>query len=473
MKRSELFFNAVFLPIDYIALLMAGVVAYYLRVSPLIQRVRPAVFTVDLPFGEYMQLIGVVAAVIVTIFAMQGMYAMHVRRRLMDEITGIFTGISFGVLLVILYIFFAAELFQSRFLVVTAYLLAILFVAVARFLIHRLQMMALRRGFGVYRVVLVGNGLYGAKLAEVLRRWPTLGYRVVAELDTVNRQILEQLWRHPGIDEVIQTDPKAKEEDNLIIVDFCDEYKIDYKYVPNLFATVAANVRFRQLGGVPVVELLHTPLDGWGRITKRMMDIVGAILGLIVLAPLFLVIALLSKLDSAGPVFYHHTRMGKYKQPFEMYKFRTMYLRYCTGLAYGGQSAEAFEQNLRRQTNERSGPLFKMRQDPRITPMGRFLRRWRIDELPQLFNVLRGQMSLLGPRPHLSQEVARYDKHHQKLFTIKPGMSGMAQVHGSSGLTFSQEAKLDIGYIETWSLQLDFVLLLKTFRILLTDRNAV
>jgi lipopolysaccharide/colanic/teichoic acid biosynthesis glycosyltransferase len=114
-----------------------------------------------------------------------------------------------------------------------------------------------------------------------------------------------------------------------------------------------------------------------------------------------------------------------------------------------------------------------MRNDPRVTRLGRFLRRWRIDELPQLINVLKGEMSLIGPRPHLPQEVSRYAKHHRKLFTIKPGMSGMAQVNGSSGLTFADEANFDIGYIEHWSLKLDIILLLKTFRILLTDKNAV
>jgi exopolysaccharide biosynthesis polyprenyl glycosylphosphotransferase len=266
---------------------------------------------------------------------------------------------------------------------------------------------------------------------------------------------------------------KASEEDNLALIDFCEEYKVDFKYVPNLFATLATNVRFRQVGGIPVVELLRTPLDGWGRIAKRAMDIIGAGAGLLVLSPFFAAVALCVAIDSPGTIFYHQTRIGRHKKSFEIYKFRTMYARYCTGESFGGQAALAFEQQLRMKTNERSGPLFKMRHDPRITRIGRFLRRWRIDELPQLFNVIRGDMSLLGPRPHLPSEVVRYDRHHQKLFTIKPGMSGMAQVSGSSGLTFNQEAKLDIGYIETWSLWLDIILLLKTFRILLTDRNAV
>ena len=243
--------------------------------------------------------------------------------------------------------------------------------------------------------------------------------------------------------------------------------------MPDLFETYAAHVRLGQVGGVPLMELMRTPLEGWGRITKRVMDLVGSALGLVLLAPLLAVVAVLIVLDSPGSIFYCQTRVGRNRRPFEMYKFRTMRMEHSTGERYGGRAAQKLEQKLKSASNERSGPLFKMKRDPRVTRVGRVLRRTRIDELPQLINVLRGEMSLLGPRPHLPVEVARYDKHHGKLFTIKPGMSGMAQVSGSSGLPFEQEAKLDIGYIEGWSLWLDVVLLFKTFRILFTDRNAV
>jgi lipopolysaccharide/colanic/teichoic acid biosynthesis glycosyltransferase len=191
------------------------------------------------------------------------------------------------------------------------------------------------------------------------------------------------------------------------------------------------------------------------------------------LSPLLLVTAVAIKIDCPGPILYHQVRVGRNKQPFQVYKFRSMRPEYCIGEEYGGRKAASFEQELRKKTNERVGPLFKMRNDPRVTRVGRFIRRWRIDELPQFINVLKGEMSLLGPRPHLPQEVMRYDKYQQKLFTIKPGMSGMAQVNGNAGLTFDQEATLDIGYIENWSMRLDIILLLKTLFLLLRDKNAV
>ena len=473
MKKSELFFGAIVLPIDFLALLLAGAAAYYLRVSPLIQRLRPAVFEVDLPFTEFMQLVTIVSVIIVAIFAVQGLYSMQATRRALDETTSIFSGITLGIMLVIVGMFLRAEIFQSRFILLAAYVFGVGLVLAGRFTVRRLQRWLLSRGYGVHRVLLAGNGRLARKLALVFAARPQLGYRVVADVPIVRWDLLEAVLREKGVDEVIQTDPTLPEEDNLLLLDFCEQYKIDYKYIPNLFETHAAHMRFRQLGSVPIMELLRTPLDGWGRIAKRTMDIVGAALGLLILSPVLGLIALFIRLDTPGSIFYKQTRVGRNMRPFEIFKFRSMYAKYCVGDLYGGMVAAEFDDELRAVGNERSGPLFKMKADPRITRVGRFLRKWRIDELPQLINVLTGEMSLLGPRPHLAKEVARYDKYQRKLFTIKPGMSGMAQVAGSSGLPFDEEAKLDIAYIEQWSLRLDLILLLKTFKILFTDPNAV
>ena len=473
MKRSELFFDAVLLPLDFMALLAAGAAAYFLRTSEIVQEIRPAVFELDLPFGDYMQLVTIVSMIIIGIFALQGLYAMQVTRRLLEEIMRIVAGVTFGVMLVILYTFLSAELFQSRFILLAAYAFALVFIILARYFVRRIQVALLARGFGVHRIALVGNGRYSQQLARLFRRWAHLGYRVVAVQDVVRWDVLEELYRERGIDEVIQTDPSLPEEDNLVLLDFCDKYKIDYKYIPNLFEAHAANVRYRQIGGIPLMELVRTPLEGWGRVAKRIMDILGAVVGIVVLSPILLLTALAIKVDCPGPVLYYQTRIGRNKKPFRVYKFRSMRPEYCLGEQFGGAKAASFEAELRKKTNERTGPLFKMRQDPRVTRAGRFIRKWRIDELPQFINVMRGEMSLLGPRPHLPQEVERYAKHQQKLFTIKPGMSGMAQVAGNAGLSFDQEATLDIGYIEHWSLRLDIILLLKTLFLLLRDKNAV
>lgn len=473
MKRSELFFGAVLVPIDLLALVLAAAVAYFLRTSTYVQSVRPAVFVIDLPLSEYLQLVVIVSLAIIGLFALQGLYSIQVTRRLIDELGHIAAGISVGIMGVIMFVFLRAELFQSRFIVIAAYVLAIIFVSLSRFIVSKVQHLMLNKGYGVYRVVLVGNGRYGRQLAKTFSSRPRLGYRVVGTPPAVSWDVLEDIYRRRGVDEVIQTDPTLPEEDNLVLLDFCEKYKVGYKYVPDLLETYAAHVQFRPIGVIPLMEIMRTPLEGWGRIAKRLMDLLGAVVGFVFLGLPLIVVAVLIKLDSRGPVFYRQVRVGRNMEPFKIYKFRSMKAKYCTGEQYGGEEANQYEQKLRQQANERSGPLFKMKNDPRITKMGRILRRTRIDELPQLINVWRSDMSLIGPRPHLPQEVAGYEKHHRKLFTIKPGMSGMAQVHGNAGLPFEEEVRLDIGYIENWSLWLDIVLLAKTFKILFTDKNAV
>ncbi len=474
MKRSELFFGAILVPIDFLALLLAGALAYYLRISPIVQEVRPAVFAFDLPLAEYLQLVSIVSIVVMCIFALQGLYAMQVTRRVLEEFTRIFSGISIGFMIVIVYIFLSAELFQSRFIVLAAYIFAVIAVSLGRYLVKRVQLHMLRRGMGIHRVVLAGNGKFAPELAFAFHKRPQLGYRVVGQVDNISWEALETIYREQGIDEVIQSNPTLSAADNLVVLDFCEQYKVDYKYIPNIFETHAVNVHYRQIGTVPLLELSRTPLDGWGRIAKRTVDLIGSILGLSLLSPLFVVTAIAIKRDAPGPIFYRQIRVGRNTKPFEIFKFRSMHREYCVGQRYGGKKADEKYRELRQAANERKdGPLFKMKQDPRITDVGRILRKWRIDELPQLINVLTGDMSLLGPRPHLPEEVSMYGKHHRKLFTIKPGMSGMAQVGGNAGLPFEEEAKLDIAYIENWSLWLDAVLLIKSFLILFRDRNAV
>jgi len=228
-----------------------------------------------------------------------------------------------------------------------------------------------------------------------------------------------------------------------------------------LFQTLTTNVEVEVIGGVPLIEVKHTALDGWGRVLKRVMDICGSLCGLAALSPLFGAVAILIKLDSRGQVFVALDRITLGKT-FRMYKFRSMV-----------DNAHAMKSELITQ-NERKdgGPLFKMQHDPRVTRIGRVLRKMRIDELPQLWNVLRGEMSLVGPRPHEPEEVAQYEKHHKKLLVIKSGITGMAQISGSSDLPFEEEVKLDTYYIENWSLGLDVKILLRTLMILLHDRSA-
>lgn len=460
MKRSELLFDAIRLPADFLFLVLAGVAAYAIRVSPTVRSIRPVLFAVDLPLREYLGLVVGVAAAVLLIFAALGLYAMKSTLRAVDEFTRIIAGITLAIVGVVFLMFIRAEFFNSRFILVAAWALAIVFVATGRTAIRWYQAACLRRGIGVHRVLLVGDQKVAGNIARYFARRPELGYHVIGVVGHLRRELIEEIRRHRGLDEIIRTGALSPEE-NLELLDFAEDYKVDFTYVPDLYETRVGSVRVRTLGGYPLVELRRTPLEGWGRVWKRVIDQSCAAAGLALLAPLFGVLAVAILADTGRPVFFRQVRVGRDRQPFRIVKFRTMV-----------QNAEALKEELL-QYNERPGPLFKMRNDPRVTRVGRWLRRWRLDEFPQLVNVFKGQMSLIGPRPHLPEEIVRYAKHHRKLFTVKPGMTGLAQVSGSSSLPFEEEATLDIHYVEHWSPKLDAHVFLKTIRRLLGDRSAV
>ena len=461
MKRSELFFDAIRLPADVISCLGAGVLAYLIRVSPIFQNVRPVLFEVELPFREYFVLVAAMSLFILLVFAALGLYAMESTRRLVDEFTRIVAGITLAFFGVIFWMFIRAELFNSRFIVLSSWLFAILLVASTRSAIRLVQRRLLRRGIGVHRVVLLGQSPIAEGFLSLFQARPQLGYRVVGQLPRLDIEALQQIERDHGIDEIIRCDRLSAIHEDWVLLDFCEDYKVDFRYVPDLYETRVGNVVMRTLGGFPIVDLRRTPLEGWGRVWKRMLDLVGAALGLLLLSPLFLVVALAIVVESRGLVFFRQVRTGKNQKPFRIFKFRTMMA-----------NAEELKGTLL-PFNERSGPLFKMANDPRVTRVGRFLRKTRIDELPQLFNVVVGQMSLIGPRPHLPDEIAQYQRNHRKLFTIKPGMTGLAQVSGGANLPFEEEAAMDIHYIENWSPKLDVFILIRTLWRLLGDRSAV
>ena len=204
------------------------------------------------------------------------------------------------------------------------------------------------------------------------------------------------------------------------------------------------------IGGFPVMDLLWQPIPAVGLVTKRLIDVTLAIAALVITAPLFAVIALLIKCDSPGPVFYASDRVGRKGRRFKCHKFRTMVV-----------NAELQKEKLR-SANERNGPFFKLANDPRVTKIGRWLRRSSLDELPQLVNVFKGEMSLVGPRPHPVDDYELYSIEHLRRLDVSPGLTGLWQVTARKDPSFDTNMSLDLEYIENWSLGLDFKILLKT-----------
>jgi exopolysaccharide biosynthesis polyprenyl glycosylphosphotransferase len=239
-----------------------------------------------------------------------------------------------------------------------------------------------------------------------------------------------------------------------------EETGTDLCVAPALMDVAGPRTSIRPVAGLPLLHVDHPELAGGKQVIKALFDRMAAGLTLILLAPLFAAIAVIIRLDDRGPVFFRQTRIGLDGQPFRLYKFRTMVV-----------DAEQRKAELEA-LDEGSGVLFKMRRDPRVTKAGFWLRRWSLDELPQLLNVLLGDMSLVGPRPALPKEVARYGDHMRRRLVVKPGITGLWQVSGRSGLAWEEAFRLDLRYVDNWSLALDLQILWKTWSAVFSGSGA-
>lgn len=461
MKKSELIFSAVLVPVDLLMILISGITAYFLRTNALVIQWRPVLFGENLPFSRFLVILIIAAAFTLIVFALSGLYRIKASRKIFEEFSQTAISISATVLAIIVFMFLMGKEFESRFIILATWALAIIFVFIGRFFVKRLQRHLVGKyNIGAYNVLVIGGDKMSEGIIKEINRQPALGYRIVRHFPELDIEKIKRAIKNPGVDGVILASPKYERKEILNILDFCDEYRVGFKFVPNLFQTLTTNIEIDTFGGVPLIEIKKTPLDGWGKIIKRGADIKCSIIGLALLWPLFLLIGLIIKIDSSGPIFVKLKRVSQGKE-FGLYKFRSMI-----------KDAEALKKDLLEQNERQGGPLFKMKNDPRITRVGRILRKTRLDELPQLVNVFRGEISLVGPRPHQPDEIAQYEKHHKRVLFVKSGITGLAQISGSSDLPFEEEVKLDTHYIENWSLAKDIYILLKTFLVLFKDRSA-
>lgn len=450
-------FNALLVPVDFGMLLVAGLVTYFFR-TEILSSFRPVLFDLNLPFSKYFILVFLVSLFFLGAYAISGLYAMNVTRKLGEEFFKIIVASSAGIMGVIVFIFLRQELFDSRFLVVGAWLFAIMFVTLGRMLVRLVQKY---QRWGIERVLIVGNDGVSEVIQKNIEANPSWGLVVIRVLDNPKLEEIGMIAKNPGIDQVVLADPNFSSQEVSELVDFCNENHLVFKYVPNIHQILTKNFEFDMFAEVPLIELRRTSLYGWGSIIKRAIDIFIAVFGLIVLSPLFLIVALAIKWETDGPVFVRTRRISR-NRVFNLYKFRSMV-----------RNAERLK-HLLLQFNEREdGPLFKLKDDPRVTKVGRLIRKTRMDELPQFWNILKGDISLVGPRPHEPEEVQKYLKHHKKVLAIKAGASGLAQVSGSSDLPFEKEVALDTFYIENWSLYLDLKIVVKTILKFFMDKSAV
>ncbi len=453
---------------DVLSIVLGFVGGFHLRlIIPLPERAAGNLYLTDLLPLLVMQAIFIVLA-----FFFGRMYHRRRTRYGTDELAAIFSGVSIGTLLTIavtslIYKTNSGVFDYSRGVMVYAWLLTIVLVLIIRGAQARLQHWLQGRGYGRTRVVVVGSGITAIALLQRIQQMPRLGYDLVGMVCTNGDRpptdvpalggvdTLSDVIEHEGVNEVIIAAPETKDEDMLNIISKCDRSTISIKVYPDLFQIMAGQMSIGELGGLPLLNVRDVALRGWKLVLKRAIDLLGSVGGLVFLSPMMMLVALVIKVDSPGPVFLVQERMGLDGKRFNVFKFRSMRL-----------------------DAERNGPGWTVKDDPRVTRVGRFIRRTNIDELPQLINVLFGDMSLVGPRPErpvyvdeFRKRIPRYMERHRE----KAGMAGWAQVNGLRGDTSIEDrTQYDLWYIENWSVWLDIKIIWLTAWHTLTrdDGNA-
>ena len=456
MKRFEIFFGIIKIPVDFVMTVLAFLAAYRLRriTEPIAGIVKPIDESVLPTIHEYTNFSLYLAAALVIIFALGKMYSLRSTVDFNHEARRTSIVWLIWTMAIITYFFFSRFQPFSRLAIIYSWGLTLVAILLGRALIAAIRKLFLKKGIGRRKLLIIGDNKISKRLEKTLSTDPA--YHLLCPTTAQDIEEFEKLIKRQKPDEIIQTNDKKSAE----ILELCDIYHINYRFTPDLVEVRRSqNIEIDTLNGTPIIALKKTPVDGWGKVYKRILDIIGALTGFILFSPVFLITALAIKLNSKGPIIFSKlddgspaNRIGQFGEPFVCYKFRSMYDK-----THSQRDNELAELNTRT-----DGPFVKLKNDPRVTSVGRFIRKYSIDELPQLWNVLIGHMSLVGPRPHLPEEVEKYQKHHRFVFNIKPGLTGLPQISGRSDLAFEEEIRLDRYYIENWSVLRDLKIILKT-----------
>ena len=462
MKKSELFFAFILLPVDIAMIIASFILAYYFRIR---WEIMPA-FS-DIGLREYLRYCAYLLPAWIALLALNGLYYIKPVRSFFREAYRIVNASSTAMIFLVVVIFLTKTMFFSRLILVFTWVLSIIAIIFGRAIVHSAQKHLLKYGIGRRNVILVGDNHVSASIVSHLSQSGNREYQIcgVVNGDSKNSKFglkilgstdeIASKIKQYNIDEIVLTDVGISKNKILDIIQICSDNKVTFKYVPDIFSLMTLNISSETIGSMPVMELKPIPLDGWGRIVKRIIDVVFSFLFLTIISPFLVIIAILEKITSTGPVFYWHDRIGRDGNKFRCYKFRSMYANKCD-YSKGGSKWTTANDEL-----------------TRITPLGRILRKTNLDEVPQFWNILRGDMSFVGPRPEQPKLVERFESEIPEYFRrhrVKAGLTGWAQVNGLKGDTSIKErVRYDIFYIENWSLWFDMKIIVKTIGLIIYE----
>lgn len=433
-------------------------------------------------FAPYGALLLFVVAIRLLSFRYCDLYRLRGEFSFVDDAMRIFKATAIGSLLIVAAAFLYRGGFEfrafsyARGVFVADFIFVLLSVGLIRLIIRSVQSFVRSRQINLIPTLVVGRGHEASLFIREMRDRPALGYRVIGVIDAQPTETdnyegvpvvgtlegLPEAIRDSGANEVIIADPQVSGDTLFEVMMRCGRRRgVEFRIAPSLFNCLPRKTEIDQIGVLPMIRLFREPLSSGARILKRTFDLIVSALAIALLFPLWLLLAVLIKLDSKGPVFYTQERVGMDGRLFLLYKFRTMVAGADSELHREYQRAFIAGRAEANLGNDQK-PTYKLLADPRITRVGKFLRKTSLDEVPQLLNVLLGDMSLVGPRPPIPYEVEAYELWHRKRLDMKPGVTGLWQVSGRNRLPFEEMVRLDLFYIENWSLLLDLKIILRT-----------
>lgn len=469
--------------------------AFYLRHNEsVLSRTADGSLSWSAAFAPYAVLLPLVIPIRLLLLRYYDLYRVRGEFSFVDDAARVFKATAIGSLLIVAAAFMyrggvAYRTYSySRAIFFFDFVLAFASIGLVRAIVRGAQIAIRRRGVNLIPTLIVGRGAEAALCIREMRARPELGYRVIGIVENGNvpgagatfegvpvigdLKTLPQAIRDSQANEVIISDPSVPGEVLFdVMIQTGRRRGVEFRIAPTLLNCLPSKTEIDQVGSLPMVTLFRSPLSNAARFVKRASDLLIAAMALALLAPLWLLIALLIKLDSRGPIFYKQERVGMDGRVFLFYKFRSMregsddarhrefQRKYIKGEA---------ESNL----GDEERPAYKLRGDERVTRLGRILRKTSLDELPQLFNVVRGDMSVVGPRPPIPYEVESYELWHRKRLDMKPGITGLWQVSGRNRLPFDEMVRMDLYYIENWSLLLDLKIVLQTLPVMWRGEDA-
>ncbi len=478
-NNASLTYNFFLVIADGLAIITAFSVAYILRVSLSHQALSAQVHSHD-----YIAAVVSLLPFWILIFGLLSLYNSRVYDHRFSELGRLLVGCLIGILFVISYSYITnTVIFPARLVMVYSFALAFVIVLIFRTIIRGVRRQLFSYGVGVNNVLIVGDTEITRELLRSLSDTAATGYRVIGVVDGGNQthnysdsghkhyatfhEATTSLRSNPP-HTIVQTKLYADADKNSELLTYAQENHVAFRFVPGNSELFVGNIQVDLFQSVPVIAVHQTALIGWGRVVKRLTDLLLGTAVLVVTSPLFLLVVIAQIFSGSGSIFFRQTRLTRFNHKFKVFKFRSQYKRYD-----GTTPEEAFEKmgrpELGKQYRENGDYLTH---DPRITPLGRFLRRTSLDELPQLINVVRGDISLVGPRALVPQELDVYDKRHT-ILSVKSGLTGLAQVSGRRYISFEERRTLDLFYVQNWTFWGDIVILVRTAWIVLFHKGAV